>query len=145
MSTILIVDDRQLSRSVLTTLLSYFDHHIIVASDGFEALELAQTHRPDLLIADILMPTMDGFELVRRLRLDPLIADTSVIFYTAAYLEQEARKLAAMCGVSHLLLKPSEPEVILQTVSEVLGTILPNHPQLDLEEFRDHQSRADDE
>jgi signal transduction histidine kinase len=73
------------------------------------------------VIADVLLPEIDGFEFVRRLRAEPAIAHTRVIFYTAAYLESEARVLAAACGVAHVLIKPTDPPIILSTVQEVLG------------------------
>lgn len=137
MALILIVDDRAVSRQMLTTLLGYYNHRLIEAADGVEALELARSHQPDLIIADVLMPTMDGFELVRQLRLDPLTALTPVIFYTASYLEKEARQLAASCGVSHILLKPSDPEDILKIVNTALGEVVPAVTLPPVEEFRE--------
>ncbi len=136
MASILIVDDRPVSRQMLTTLLGYYNHHLIEASDGVEALGLARNDQPDLIIADVLMPTMDGFELVRQLRLDPATALIPVIFYTASYLEKEARQLAESCGVSHILLKPSDPEVILEIVNIALGQATPTFTPPPAEEFR---------
>lgn len=121
MATILIVDDRALNRKVLVTLLGYRGHRLLEASDGAEALALVRAERPDLVIADVLMPTMDGYELVRQLRADPAIAHTRVIFCTAYYHEREARSLAEACGVAHVLFKPCEPEVVLSVVDELLG------------------------
>src|SRR4051812_43791783 len=63
MATILIVDDRPSNREFLVTLLGYNGHHLLQASDGAEALGVVRTLHPDLIIADILMPTMDGYEL----------------------------------------------------------------------------------
>ena len=80
------------------------------------------------MIADVLMPTMDGYEFVRRLRADPAVADTRVIFYTAHYHEPEARKLAADCGVSDVLTKPSDPALVLRTVEAALGHAPPPAP-----------------
>src|SRR5260221_14750194 len=105
MATILIVDDRPTNREFLLTLLGYGGHRLLEAADGAEALAVAKAERPDLVIADILMPTMDGYEFVRRLRTDPAISATPVIFCTAHYHEQEARNLARACGVSHILTK----------------------------------------
>src|SRR6185295_4450998 len=78
------------------------------------------TARPDLVIVDILMPEMDGFEFVRQLRADPSIALTRVVFYTATYLEAETRELARACGVEHVIVKPAEPHVIFDIVRAVL-------------------------
>src|SRR5690349_21712309 len=121
MATILIIDDRPTNRDVLRTVLGYKDHCVIEAEDGAEGLEMARATRPDLIIADILMPRMDGYEMVRRLRSDPAVDHTPVIFYTATYLKSEALKLAEACGVSHLIIKPSDPQDILDTVSAALS------------------------
>ena len=72
MATILIVDDREANREYLLTLLGYGGHRLLVAADGAEASQIARVERPELVIADILMPTMDGYELVRKIRADPL-------------------------------------------------------------------------
>ncbi len=120
MGKILIVDDDPTSRNFLTTLLANRGHRLWDAADGAAALELVRTQRPDLVIADILMPTMDGFEFVRRLRSEPAIADTAVVFYSAVYHQREAQALAQAAGVQHHLVKPAEPQVILQTVDAVL-------------------------
>jgi response regulator RpfG family c-di-GMP phosphodiesterase len=103
------------------TLLGHRGHQLLEAADGFAALKICQAERPDLVISDILMPTMDGFEFVRLLRDDPTLANTAVIFYTATYYQPEAQSLARACGVLHLLQKPSSPEVILRTVNAALG------------------------
>src|SRR6266404_9541031 len=121
MATILIVDDRPANREFLTTLLGYGGHRLLEAGDGAEALALARAEHPDLVIADILMPTMDGYELVRQIRADSVIAKTPVIFYTAHYHEQEAQALARACGVSCVLTKPAEPQTILNAVAAALG------------------------
>jgi PAS domain S-box-containing protein len=121
MATILIVDDHQSNREVLTTLLGYRNHSTVEASDGIEGLERARDVRPDLIITDILMPTMDGYEFTRRLRDDPAFAATPVIFYSAHYLLQEAHALAARCGVQYVVAQPAEPEELLRTVDKALG------------------------
>ena len=119
-ATILIVDDRPTNREYLVTLLGYGGHRLFEAGDGAEALAIARTAHLDLVIADILMPTMDGYEFVRRLRSDSDLAGTRVIFYSASYHCQEALALAQACGVLHMLRKPARPEVILQTVEAAL-------------------------
>jgi DNA-binding NarL/FixJ family response regulator len=125
MATILVVDDRPSNRQLLTTLLGYGGHRLLEAGNGVEALYQLHEHRPDLLITDILMPTMDGYELVQQLRADPELADIPVIFHTASYSATEARALAVSCGVQHVLPKPCEPEILLQVISEALGTGTP--------------------
>jgi signal transduction histidine kinase len=141
MSSVLVLDDRAADRELLTTLLGYAGHSVHEAATGEEALELARSERPDLIITDILMPTMNGYEFVRRLRSEPGIGSTPVVFWTANYAEDEVRRLAKACGVSHFIPKPSEPETIIATVGEVLGS--PTRPlrevaapQFDREQLR---------
>ncbi len=126
-STIVVADDSPTGRDLLLSLLGYAGHRVLAAEDGAGALDLVHTWHPDLVIADVLMPTMDGFEFVRQLRDDPAIAATPVIFYTAEFHEYEARALAQRCGVLHLLTKPTEPDVLLATVASALGrpTVVP--------------------
>jgi signal transduction histidine kinase/DNA-binding response OmpR family regulator len=101
-------------------LLEYAGHSVSEAADGAEALERVRADQPDLVITDILMPRMDGFEFVRQLRSEEAIAGTPVIFYTATYLEREANTLAQACGVSIVLAKPADPDLILKTIAGVL-------------------------
>lgn len=128
MATILIVDDHALNRAFLMTLLGYTEHRLLEAVDGVQGLEIARKERPDLVISDILMPNMDGHEFVMRMRTDAALAEMPVIFYTAGYHEAEARVIARTCGVSHVLAKPAEPELILSTIQRVLG--LPDQPMV---------------
>ncbi|MFC4159430.1 EAL domain-containing protein [Chitinimonas lacunae] len=121
MATVLIVDDRAINRQFLRTLLGYGGYQTIEADDGDVALEKVWTERPDLLIADILMPRMNGLEMARCLRADPRLAHLPIIFYTATYRLRDAQELAATCGAARVLAKPAEPKVILDTVAEVLG------------------------
>ena len=120
MATILIVDTNPTDRRVYITLLGNFGHRLMEASDGAEALELARAELPDLVITDIIMPKMDGFTLVRRLRAEPLLASVPVIFQTANYLELEIRRLALSSGIQHILGKPAEPQEILRVVQEAI-------------------------
>ncbi len=120
MARILIVDDDASSRQLLVTLARYRGHETLEAADGAEALACVRDERPQLVISDILMPTMDGYEFVRKLRDDPEIADTRVIFYTASYHEKEALKLAERGHVARVLVKPAEPAEILGVLEEVI-------------------------
>ena len=103
------------------TLLRYAGHDVLEAANGERALELAREQRPELIITDILMPGMNGYEFVRRVREDAEVGGTPVIFCTANYLEGEVRELAAACGVSRFIGKPCTAEVLLATVGEALG------------------------
>lgn len=121
MAKVLVVDDHPSNRELVTTLLGYAGHSFVEASNGADALALTRSERPALVICDILMPGMDGYEFVRQLRADPDIAQTHVVFYTATFMEAEARTLARSCGVSLVLAKPCEPQEILETVERALS------------------------
>ena len=120
MATILIVDTHPPDRRVYTTLLGNFGYRLLEANDGARALEVARVELPDLIITDILMPNIDGFTLVRRLRTEPLLMGIPVIFHTANYDVTEIHRLARASGIQHILRKPVEPQEILRTVNEAL-------------------------
>ena len=138
MARILIADDHRANRDALAALLEVAGHEIVSAADGHKALELARSHRPELVITDVLMPVMDGYELTRRLKLEPQTAGISVIFYTAYFGGQDAKELASALGVARVLVKPSDNAAIVQAVEEVLSArpAVPAGPHADLE--RDH-------
>ena len=121
MATILIVDDRPSNRAFLCALLGHTGHRLLEAEDGAQALALTRSDHPDLIITDILMPTMDGYEFVQQLRADPALAATRVIFFSAVYAEHETVAMAERCGVSTVLSKPADAHQILEAVSAELG------------------------
>ncbi|MFL6624381.1 MAG: EAL domain-containing protein [Sulfurifustis sp.] len=116
MPTILVVDDRPINRQFLAALLGYAGYRVIEAADGAQALEMVQAHHPALVISDILIPGIEGIDFVNRLRANPGSAPIPMILYTAAYRLDEARALARSCGVRTVIAKPSDPQVILDTV-----------------------------
>lgn len=117
---ILVVDDNATNRKLLVTLLSSEGYLLSEAVDGSDGLVVARRERPDLVISDILMPSMDGYEFVRRLRLEPQLARVAVIFYTATYHEREALALAERCGALRVLLKPCPLPDLLAAVEQAL-------------------------
>src|SRR5258708_9117000 len=104
---ILIADDHRANREALAALLETAGHYVLAANDGDQALNLAREHAPELVISDVLMPIMDGYELTRRLKLEPATAGISVMFYTAYFGSQDAQHLAGALGVAPGLVKPS--------------------------------------
>jgi DNA-binding NarL/FixJ family response regulator len=120
MATVLIVDDRESNREVVVASLQRKGYDLIEASDGADALAQVRSKRPQVVISDILMPTMDGYEFARQLRADPEIAHTEIIFYTAHYRAREAQNLADACGVFRVLTKPCEPGDIVRAVEDAL-------------------------
>ncbi|MEP7356143.1 MAG: response regulator [Anaerolineales bacterium] len=120
MATILIVDDRLDNRELLTKLLGYAGHQPLGAATAQEALAIARAERLDLIVTDIIMPTMDGYEFAQTMRSDPQLKQMPVVFYTSAHVVAEARRLAEACGVAHIIVKPAPPDEILQTIDQAL-------------------------
>ena len=121
MARIAVVDDVAVNRELFAVILKQFGHVIDEADSGSQGLELVRRTRPDLIICDIVMPEMDGYDFVRTLRADPFLAGIPVIFCTAHFLEKEAQALAEACGVRAVLTKPIEPQHALQTARGVLA------------------------
>jgi diguanylate cyclase (GGDEF)-like protein len=119
---ILIADDHRANREALAALLETVGHEVLTANDGNRALELARSHVPALVVSDVLMPAMDGYELTRRLKLEPATAGISVMFYTAYFGGQDAKQLASALGVARVLVKPSDNDAILRAIDEVLSS-----------------------
>jgi signal transduction histidine kinase len=139
MASILVVDDEESVRLFLVQLLSARGYQLLDAANGAEGLKMVESHHPDLVITDVTMPIMDGYEFVRQMRSRPAIAATPVIFHTAFYQQREAYELAQACGVNHLLCKPTELKVICSTVEAALSGKRPAAPPAPSEEFdREH-------
>jgi two-component system, OmpR family, alkaline phosphatase synthesis response regulator PhoP len=92
----------------------------VTASDGLEALELAQTERPDLLITDYHMPQLSGLELCQRLKQDPVTAKIPTIMLTARGYQLDLQD-TEQNGILRMLSKPFSPRHLLSTVNEVLA------------------------
>jgi diguanylate cyclase (GGDEF)-like protein/PAS domain S-box-containing protein len=138
---VLVVDDNATNRKLVAMLLAHEGYRVSEAADGAEALVLAQAGQPDLVISDILMPSMDGYEFVRRLRADAATANLRVIFYTANYHEREAVSLARQCGVSRVIVKPCAAADLMRAVAEELAggpapAPAPPESSFDLEHLR---------
>lgn len=104
-STILIVDDDPVSQETLAGLLANQSYELFLASRGSEALTQAAQLVPDLILLDVMMPDMDGFEVCRRLRLDPLLADVPVIMVTALD-DRDSRLRGFEVGADDFICKP---------------------------------------
>jgi two-component system, NtrC family, sensor kinase len=120
MATILIVDDEIFSRSMLELALQQAGYTVVCAVDGAEALAAAQKQRPDLIITDVLMPVMDGFELCRQCKTDTMLRKVPIILYSADYINAADQKLGLGVGASRYLVKPLPPDQICSAVEEVL-------------------------
>jgi len=118
---ILVVDDHKETRQLYVSLLTPYGHQVMEARDGKVGLEQARLRKPDLIISDILMPTMNGYEFVSALRKYPSLENVPVIFHSATFLEAQTRSVGGACGVSLFIRKPCEPEEALAIVQKALG------------------------
>lgn len=118
---ILSVDDKAENLYMLEALLRGHGHEVDSASDGLTALQLAERGRHDLIITDILMPRMDGFQLCRELKKDERLRHIPLIFYTATYTDPKDAAFALELGADRFLVKPLEPEAFIQAVHEVVA------------------------
>jgi PAS domain S-box-containing protein len=121
MSTVLVVDDVATNRDVVSTLLGYRGHRVIEACEGNEALLLARREHPDVIVTDVLMPGMDGYELARALRADPATAQAALIFHSVNYNECELESLMRVCGVNRIVQKSGDPRLLLDAVEAALA------------------------
>jgi diguanylate cyclase (GGDEF)-like protein len=117
--TILVVDDDpDIARFVEVNLRSA-GYDVSVASDGAEALEKAATLRPDLVLLDVMMPRIDGFEVAQRLRRNPQTSNTSIIMLTAKALSTD-KVLGLTAGADDYIIKPFDP---IELLARVKGTL----------------------
>lgn len=125
---VLVVDDIPDILKLLDATLQFKGYRVVTARDGQEALEAIQREHPALVIADILMPKMDGFSLLHRIRLDPETRNIPVIFLSATYVAQEDKDFAHAIGVTRFIEKPVNWEKFLPIISEILTNGVPVTP-----------------
>ena len=117
---ILIVDDDEMVRMALNELLKPEGYEVHIASGGAEALKKLDDNTYDLLMLDIIMPEMDGFELCKRIRERENLKETPVVFLTAKSREED-RAHGLEVGANLFLSKPISPDKLLKIVSDTIG------------------------
>ncbi len=117
---ILVVEDVPHILELLKVTLGFKGYPVVAARNGEEALDAITKERPALVITDILMPKLDGFALVHKLRNDPKTRDIPIIFLSATYVTPEDKEFALSLGAVRFLEKPVDTEEFLLTVAEVL-------------------------
>jgi two-component sensor histidine kinase/CheY-like chemotaxis protein len=122
MTTILIADDIPANLYLLESILKGYGYEVIAAKNGAEALAQAKEHAPDLIISDIMMPVMDGFELCRQVKTDANLNHTPVVFYTSTYTEAKDEQFAMNLGADRFVIKPQKPDELIRIVREILNT-----------------------
>lgn len=121
MKRVLIADDYPENLYFLEVLLKGNGFEVISAENGAEALELARSNPPDLIISDILMPVMDGYAFCSKLKADEKLKLIPFIFYTATFTEAKDETLALSLGADRFVVKPQEPDALMEVVNQVLS------------------------
>jgi DNA-binding response OmpR family regulator len=132
---VLIVEDVPDILRLLAETLKFKGYRAVTATNGHEALEAVQRERPMLIITDIMMPKLDGFGLVHRLRLNPDTRDLPVIFLTATYVALEDKAFALHIGATRFIEKPVNFDKFLHTIDELLSHAPPTPDLISEAEF----------
>jgi CheY-like chemotaxis protein len=126
---ILVVEDVPNVLELLEVTLRFKGYTVVTARNGLEGLETAQRENPALIITDILMPKLDGFAFVQKLRTDPATRLIPVIFLSATYVTPEDRAFALSLGAARFIEKPIDTEEFLLTVAEIITQGPPTSPE----------------
>ncbi len=119
---ILVVDDEPTIVRLMEFILARQGHEMIVAVNGEEALEKIKTHQPDLVLLDIMMPRIDGYEVAQRVRADPQTASLPIIMLSAKAQDEDIRR-GVEVGVDEYVTKPFTPDHLVHVVTEYLSRI----------------------
>ena len=119
MPSILVIDDDDLVLRTVQRALKLYGHHVMVASGGAEGIQLARRHRPDLLLLDVVMPGLNGYQVCRQMRSDPLMEDVPILFLTARG-KDEDRIEGFRSGADDYLTKPFNMEELRLRISAIL-------------------------
>jgi CheY-like chemotaxis protein len=120
---VLIVDDKSENVYMLETLLKGKGYEVVSASNGVEALEKLRAEDFDMIIADILMPVMDGFWLCTEVKGDEKLKHIPFIFYTATYTDEKDEELALKIGADRFIRKPVDPDEFIKIIQGVIGDV----------------------
>ena len=142
---LLVVEDDPDIRKLLETTLTFQGYRVRTASNGKEGLETLQSERPAIIITDIMMPKLDGFGLVHRLRINPETRNIPVVFITATYVAAEDKDFSLNIGATHFIQKPVDLKELLTTIKELLqqGTHAAIEPLEDFKFYEGYRNRLE--
>ncbi len=123
MNKILIVDDQEQNLYLLKTLLGGNGYQVLEAANGAQALALARTSPPDVIISDILMPVMDGFSLCVEWKKDSGLKNIPFVFYTATYTDPKDEEFALSLGAARFIVKPVETDEFISMLRHLLAEV----------------------
>lgn len=119
MSTVLVVEDSPTQREIIIDLLQGSGLTVMIATDGMEALQHMQASCPDLVVLDIVMPRMNGYEVCRKLKTDPKTQNVPVVMCSSKG-EEFDRYWGMKQGADAYIVKPFQPKELLATVKQLL-------------------------
>ena len=119
--TVLLVEDDRDNREIYRTILEHFGYAVVEAEDGEAAIRLAQEVMPDVILMDVSIPVIDGWEATRRLKGNPATARIPIVALTAHALDAD-RAMAERVGCAGFLPKPVAPRRVVEEVERVIGT-----------------------
>jgi DNA-binding response OmpR family regulator len=142
---LLIVEDDPDILKLLKTTLTFRGYRVATAFNGREGLDIVKRERPALVIADIMMPKLDGFGLVHRLRIDPATRGIPVIFITATYVAPEDKEFALNIGVTRFVQKPVDLDAFLSLIAQLLeqGEAAAMEPMKEFSFYEGYRSRLE--
>lgn len=122
MAKILVAEDERDIRDLISFTLRFAGHIVVTTNDGEEALERTIQEKPDLVILDVRMPRMTGYETCRRIKADKAVKDIPVVFLSAKGQESEV-KAGMDAGAVEYILKPFSPDELNERVSAILSEV----------------------
>ena len=142
---LLIVEDIPNILELLDLTLKFNGYQVLTARNGQEALDVLENKSPALIITDILMPRMDGFTLIYRLRSDQKTRHIPVVFLSATYVSPEDKNFAATLGATKFIEKPIDTKMLLKTIADLLKQPPTASPLLlkEREFFEKYQTRLE--
>lgn len=119
MKTILTIDDDPVVRTLVKKIFQQVGFKVITAADGFEGIHAILTQKPDLIFLDIMMPIIDGIEVLKRVKKMPEVAGIPIIMFTAVADSQKVVQ-SSQLGAADYVIKPFQSSILIKKVQEVL-------------------------
>ena len=120
MNKILVVDDDETMRMLITETLALKDYEILEATNGKSGFELIKEEKPAIVLLDLMMPKLDGYEVIKKLNEEDLMTNIKIVILTAKGKEEE-KKLALERGADYFLSKPFSPMNLLELIGKIEG------------------------
>ena len=119
MSRVLVIDDETVVGTILRYALDVDGHETVIAGDGASGIEMARTEHPDLIVLDLMMPDLSGYEVLELLRDDEHMRDIPVVVLTAVTMQRERARCMSK-GADAVMIKPFDPREVAQAVGALL-------------------------